>query len=195
VPLDRTGLNDRLFCGERCRSYAKDVRYFRRCRRDVRFTDPEVREALRTRLAHLVGSGYDAAARRVPPAVRAEVLRANGGLCMLCQRRSAVEVDHIEGPSNSRRNLQGVCRPCHRIKTAGSYRDMGPEQLTARRAFMDRVDAEPPLLACDDELQWDRAWRGLLAEHRAWRWDNAEVVELTADERAAVDRALDKGRP
>src|SRR5688572_6619512 len=105
------GDRDVLFCSSRCRSYASDVRYFRRCWREGRDTDPEVAVALRTRLAHLVGTGYDEDARRVAPELRAEVLAANSGLCVICSQRPAEELDHIDGPSPARDNLQGLCKP------------------------------------------------------------------------------------
>lgn len=187
-PLD--GDRDALFCGDRCRSYAGDVRYFRRRHREGRDTDPDVALALRTRLAHLVGEGYDEKARRVAPELRAEALAANSGLCMTCSERPAVELDHIDGPSGARHNLQGLCKPCHAAKTAARFRPMGPEQIARRNAFLDRVRAEPPLRACDDDLDWDGTWRRLLAETRTAKFADAEEVPLTAEMCAALGLPL-----
>lgn len=195
APLDRD--RDVLFCSSHCRSYAGDVRYFRRCRREGRDTDPEVAEALHIRLVHLVCAGYDEDARRVAPELRTEVLGANGGLCAICAKRPAVELDHIDGPSGARANLQGLCEPCHHAKTATHFSPMGPEQLARRDAFLVRVQADPPLRACDDDLGWNGCWRRLRAETRAWRFADAEEFLLTAEMRAVLGlpvTAVEDGR-
>ena len=47
-------------------------------------------------------------------------------LCMLCNRRPSVEVDHIlpicKGGTDDRDNLQGACKACHEEKTC---KDLG----------------------------------------------------------------------
>lgn len=56
---------------------------------------------------------------------RASVLQRDTGLCCECTRngwlRQAAEVDHITalqfGGSDDESNLQGLCTPCHRVKT------------------------------------------------------------------------------
>jgi hypothetical protein len=193
-PLDRTGEPDRLFCGSRCRSYAKDVRYFRSYKREGRAADPLVRQALGVRLAHLVGGGYDAAARRVAPRLRAEVLATNGGLCVACNQRPAEQVDHLDGSSTARANLQGLCSTCHDAKTAARMRPMRPDHLIVRDAFMARVEAEPPLRACDDDVRWDGARQRLRAEATAWWWSTAEEIKLTKEMRTALGLLTVEGR-
>ena len=96
-----------LYCRTRCRGVAKDVRYFRRAYRDGRSQDPEVRQALKKRFAIHLAGGYDARGRALPQGVREEVLAANGGLCMACNAERATEVDHVDGSSSDRANLQG----------------------------------------------------------------------------------------
>lgn len=175
----------RLFCSDRCRRYAHDVRYFRRCRRDGRWRDPDVREALQTRLAHLVSGGYDEQARRVSPTLRSEVLAANGGRCIVCDERPATQVDHIDGARSDRDNLQGVCEECHRDKTRQRMTPIvDPEHEAVRQAFLDRVNAVVPVRACDDGESWDNEWRSLQAQAR-FRGPVVEI-ELTAEQRAAL---------
>ncbi|MCW2904136.1 MAG: endonuclease [Streptosporangiaceae bacterium] len=184
--LDHDGRPDRLFCGPRCRSHASDVRYFRRCRRERRDADPLVRQALAVRLAHVVGGGYDSEARRVPPRLRAEVLASNNGLCVACNQRVAEEVDHIDGSSSARENLQGLCASCHHAKTAARMRPMGRDQLAARDRFILRVESEPPQRACDDDLYWDEDQPRLREKAQAWFWSDAEEIELTPAMRTAL---------
>jgi 5-methylcytosine-specific restriction endonuclease McrA len=172
----------RTFCSERCRQYTKDVRYFRRCIAEGRFRHPDVQAALQTRLAHLVVGGYAEAARRLPAAVRTEVLAANGGKCCRCDLAPATEVDHINGPSADRRNLQGLCGPCHDAKTQTSYRPMEVEQLQLRDAFIKRVEANPPLRACDDAEAWKSGKAQRREAARAWQWAQLDLIEVSIED-------------
>lgn len=147
------------FCSDGCRSWAKDVRYFRRTYRDgcVAF-DPSVREALQTRMALLVAGGYKEGARRLSREQRAEVLARNDGLCVNCNTNPATEVDHIDGDSPDPSNLQGLCRDCHQAKTQSMYQPMDDRDKAVRDAFLALVhEPEPLMLAHDDE--WDALWR------------------------------------
>jgi 5-methylcytosine-specific restriction protein A len=79
--------------------------------------------------AHYRASGNEArdAARKVPyrqeawRLLRARVL-ADEPICRACRRRRSRMVDHIverrDGGTDDRRNLQGLCWPCHSQKTA-----------------------------------------------------------------------------
>lgn len=191
APLDLAAGRTRLFCGSYCRSYAKDVRYFRACRRDRRHTDPLVAHALRVRLAHLVAGGYDEKARRVSPELRAQVLTAAGGMCTACGRRPATEVDHVAGPGGDRENLQGLCGRCHRAKTAARLGPMSPGQLAVRAAFISRVEARSPARACDDDVGWNDLQPHLMERTRAWWWSAQPAeylgrVEFTFDGRPVI---------
>ena len=62
TPLDPGGYPG-LYCCEYCKSYAKDVRYFRACARGGLTKDPDIREALTIRMAHLVVGGPGRAGR------------------------------------------------------------------------------------------------------------------------------------
>ena len=58
--------------------------------------------------------------------IRKRVLARDCGMCVLCQKQGrftlAAEVDHItpvwEGGTDAENNLQSLCPPCHRAKTA-----------------------------------------------------------------------------
>ncbi|MCY0389139.1 HNH endonuclease [Robbsia sp. Bb-Pol-6] len=58
--------------------------------------------------------------------VRAAILRRDCGICQACRRAGrvseATDVDHITpkagGGTDDEDNLEALCRPCHRAKTA-----------------------------------------------------------------------------
>jgi hypothetical protein len=60
--------------------------------------------------------------RSVPPAVRAEVWRRDGGACVQCQATEYLEFDHVipwsRGGATSVGNLQLLCRRCNLAKGA-----------------------------------------------------------------------------
>jgi 5-methylcytosine-specific restriction enzyme A len=76
--------------------------------------------------AHQHGSPGKRLTGRPLQRIRMQVLR-DEPLCRHCSARGlvavAVEVDHITplhvGGTYDRSNLQGLCKPCHAIKTAG----------------------------------------------------------------------------
>jgi len=158
-----------IYCSDRCRSYAKDVRYFRRCYRDSRQGDPDVKKALQTRMAFLVADGYDRRSRSLAGEVREEILSANGRLCLICNEAPATQVDHIAGSGNERENLQGLCEPCHIAKTQAELQPMGPAETAQRDTFLNLVTAESPHRLCHDETDWERVEPTLRAEAREWR--------------------------
>lgn len=139
LDLDRP---TRLFCSDRCQDFVGDVRYFRRCYRDGRWLDEDVRNALNTRMAFLVGDGYDRRARRLTSETRQLVLDQNAGLCRSCNELPATEVDHIDGSSNDTSNLQGLCHDCHTAKTTNSFTPMTPEAKVKRDRFLALVLAD-----------------------------------------------------
>lgn len=168
-PLERTGKGS-LFCSELCSQTAETVRYARRRFADGGADDPLVAEAIRTRIAHVIGGGYHRADRALPMAVRVDVLAANGGRCVACDVQPATEVDHIHGDSPDRSNLQGLCGPCHRAKTAERFRPLSeaddPDVLTRARDVIERIESDEPLRRCDDPDEWPTSWRALRAETR-----------------------------
>lgn len=166
-----------LFCSARCKTVSKDVRYFRRCYRDGRAWDEDVMAALNKRMAFHVAGGYDARARRLSAEVRHEVLAANRGLCCACNERVAVEVDHIDGPSPERSNLQGLCKECHDAKTQERMVPMNDKDRACRDEFLELVWSEPPVMAAHDELAWGTEWRRLLKETREWAQDEVDALD------------------
>ena len=71
---------------------------------------PPPRKRLKT-----AARGYNALHQRQ----RVQVIREQSGICAICRKAFAAELDHIDGnPWNKdRANLQGLCKPCHRAKT------------------------------------------------------------------------------
>ena len=61
--------------------------------------------------------------------LRASILKRDGYLCQVCKAKGkltqANEVDHIKekahGGTDSPNNLQAICTPCHRNKTAKAH--------------------------------------------------------------------------
>jgi 5-methylcytosine-specific restriction endonuclease McrA len=164
-----------LYCSERCRSFAKDVRWFRRRKAEGRLRESDIRTALRTRIAHLVVGGYAAGERRLSADVRAEVLADNGGRCCICNAAAASEVDHIDGPSSERSNLQGVCGPCHHVRTVAHFKPLATEHQAVFDEFRRCAEAPQPLRLCHDEKRWPSLWPALMADARLWCEVGGEV--------------------
>ena len=165
-----------LYCSIQCHDIAKVIRYTRATAKDGRLQDPEVVRAIGKKIAHALSGGYDEAARRVPASIRAEVLSANGGICMICQREPAVQVDHIAGPSGERKNLQGLCARCHDQKTEAAMVPIAPDDVTRQRLHDEirmRAEAPSPVRPCDDEDVWRDTWREIRASNRQHFWDQA----------------------
>ncbi len=142
-----------------------------------------------------MAGGYDEKARVIPPALRREVLCANGGLCCLCGGNPAVQVDHIDGPNPERGNLQGLCKECHDTKTAERFEPMTQQHRAVRDAFLDLVCAEPPQMAAHDQIAWETGWRKLLAKTRHWAKENLDEVEsgFFGDGSTGLEDDLDHG--
>jgi 5-methylcytosine-specific restriction endonuclease McrA len=155
-----------LFCSELCSQTAETVRYWRRISCDARINDPEVKLALRTRIAHLLAGGYRRQARKMSDAVREQVWARDSGGCVQCGKPGA-EIDHIRGDSSDPANLQLLCLDCHHRKTAEQMAPASDEQKTRiDQLFAERVMPELPSLLCDDEVHWAAGWRALTIERR-----------------------------
>lgn len=51
------------------------------------------------------------------PRIRQRILRRDP-ICRACMAAPSAEVDHIDNPhDHSDANLQGLCAPCHKVKT------------------------------------------------------------------------------
>jgi 5-methylcytosine-specific restriction endonuclease McrA len=155
----------KLYCSEKCNQIAGTVRYGRKALKDGRWHSPDVQEAIRMRIAHILGGGYPEKARRVPPEMRAFIFTRDNHTCVLCGA-PADTIDHINGSVNTPDNLRALCRSCNmaRVKMIPAT----PEQTKQARAFLARIQAKEPLRICDDEEIWDSIWREIAAETRMW---------------------------
>lgn len=183
-----------LFCSDLCNSIAKDVRYWSKALRDGRLqSDPEVRLALHTRIAHLLAGGYNAAARTIPAGTRAFVF-GRDRVCVLCGGPGQ-EIDHIDGDSNDPENLQLLCTGCHHNKTTSHFVSATEDQS----AFVDHLEQErvlpdDPAQLCDDDVFWQRVERVLRPEriqrirHSSSGFSPGTSVELITEIRSMKNR-------
>lgn len=155
----------KLYCSVKCNQMAKTVRYGRKALKDGRWHSPDVQEAIRMRIAHILGGGYPENARRVPPEMRAFIFARDKHTCVLCGA-PADTIDHINGSANTPDNLRALCRSCNmaRVKMIPAT----PEQAKEARAILARIQAKEPFRICDDEEIWDTIWRVIAAETRKW---------------------------
>jgi hypothetical protein len=158
----------KLFCGPLCNEEASWVRYVRRCHADGRDRDVKVAEAITIRLAHILGGGYDKAARRLPESVRRFVMERDGERCQICGG-PGVEIDHIRGSNSDQSNLQLLCDACHNKKTVASFKRITKESHLEEWAkaqwLRKRAAASEPLLLCDSE-SWDSIQKELMRTRR-----------------------------
>jgi 5-methylcytosine-specific restriction endonuclease McrA len=179
IAIDNRG----LFCSEACHQMASYVRYARRVARDpARRDDPDVAEALRIRLAFVLGGGYPAAERKLTDAARAAVVDRDSGRCQNCGGPGD-QVDHIDGSSNDMSNLQLLCDRCHRQKTTSNFTPAGPEAtLLAIELQATRVAPDQPARPCDDEVRWTVESRWRKSARIKMLWD--QVLEDTGTDRS-----------
>lgn len=153
------------YCSARCKTASGYVRYHRgviaRFGKDV---PEDVLLALKTKLAHALGDGYDAAARRVPPERRAEVIDRDGGKCVLCEKPGD-EIDHIAGSNDDLSNLRLLCRGCHHEVTASHFMPIAEQHHIERALWLKRrVRSPEPLRPCD-VADWRQNWRQWVREN------------------------------
>jgi 5-methylcytosine-specific restriction endonuclease McrA len=166
------GGKPRLYCGDLCDQTAHTIRYARRVIADGRWQQDDVREAIRTQMAMILGGGYPARARALTTAERHAIIERDGGRCRLCDE-PATEVDHIAGSSGDRANLQALCHNCHARKTALGFRPAEGAALLHAQAIWRRVMAPTPTRPCDDDIAWVSVWRTLLQRTKAeWVYED-----------------------
>lgn len=172
-----------LYCGQRCRQVAELVRYVRACRRDGRDGRPDIQEAIKMRLAMVLGGGYAERARRVSDAVRAEVFRRAGGKCEQCGRAldfdgttgdpdALATVQHVHGDSNDLSNLKAFCRRCNMADAQTRFVPVLPGSPEAElgEELRTRWMSPEPVRVCDDEQNWSSVWRELEREAKEVVW-------------------------
>jgi len=165
----------RLYCDDRCRQVLKLVHYGRRAFRDGRIEDPLVMEAIQMRIAHILGGGYHQTARRLSPATRQAVLSRDGGLCQICGQ-PATDIDHIAGDSSDLDNLRALCRACNMGEAQAGFRPATEEMSREVDQLMERIEADVPIHARDNEQGWDLQYRQMRADQRALMRDAGITV-------------------
>lgn len=155
-----------VYCSIQCRDEAKAVRYGRaRHRQYGKLLPVDVAEALRIKIAHALGGGYDQAARRLSAAQRAEVRQRDEGRCVQC-RAPGEEIDHIDGPSPELTNLRLLCKACHQQITITHLEPITDRRMRLRAAGLRRrVQSVDPLRPCD-MTSWN--WQEWVAKHRRY---------------------------
>ncbi len=157
-----------LFCSDLCKDKAKFVRYFRACVADGRFKQNDIQEALRIRLAHILGGGYPERLRQLSKEIRGAVIARDKGQCQSCGG-TGNQIDHIRGSSNDLENLQLLCPKCHNEKTTAGFvtisAETHPEEWAKRESLLARVHASKPTRLCDGG-DWNKLWRVLKKARR-----------------------------
>lgn len=164
-----------LFCGEFCRQVADFVRYSRGVIRDPRrASDSDVIEAIRVRMAILIGGGYPTGGRHLSPEQRATIIERDGGKCRECGA-PANEIDHIAGSSADPSNLQLLCHDCHMTKTKSSFVPASEQQKAWAKELWDtRIYPDAPLRLSDDTERWGKEWRALKKDRADRLWKQVE---------------------
>lgn len=175
-PADGTR-KGRAYCSVPCRGEAKAVRYARRKRVEYRGSrlPADIEEAIRMKLMHALGGGYDETARRLTREQRAAILKRDGYHCVRCGAGIGLEIDHVAGFSSDPNNLQTLCTSCHKAKTAKSIRQIEPGSPTDEKftELRERVETLKPLLPCD-EPGWN--WSAWIKEHTMFEGSTAARI-------------------
>lgn len=158
----------KMYCSEVCSQEAGWVRYARVCRLDGRDQRPDVIEAMRIRLALVLGGGYPKLARTLPDSVRKAIFERDQQKCQKCGQ-PGTEIDHISDSSSDPSNLQVLCDTCHNKKTVGSFvritKESHPEAWEKAQSLRKRAAAKEPLQVCDSQ-EWGELQKVLMKKRR-----------------------------
>ena len=192
---DGVTLKTPLYCTPRCRQSAELIRHVRACRRDGRDRNPDVVEAMGTRLAMVLGGGYPQQERRVPSETRQLVFERAGGKCQECGRvlsfdptsedpDSVATIQHVSGNSSDLDNLLAFCRRCNLADAQSRFVPVAPGSAEAEYATELRLrwTADKPLRICDDDQRWNDIWRDLAKEAKDALEFEAELIAAGSDE-------------
>lgn len=151
-------------------------------------SDPrEARRKVRKRdRGHCARCGLDTYAlrRSLRGRGRARALRARGFI----PRRSLWELDHIEplidGGSHDLSNLQTLCTPCHKLKTAEEARSRATQRALVEKSSPPPQAAEPDVISEEGKAQEVTGLDKMLARAQAIN-DRVEkwLAEFDRDER------------
>jgi 5-methylcytosine-specific restriction endonuclease McrA len=174
-----------MYCSELCQEMAELIRYVRACRGDGRISQPDVKVAIRTKLALVLGGGYPEMARSVPDDVRAAVYERANWLCEECgatllrftQRRG--EGGHVERtffrlsdgePAEADLDAVATIQHCN-----GNSND--PAELKAFCKRCNNADAESKMVPVADDSPQAAMGRAIVA-----RWEAPSPIRLCDDE-------------
>lgn len=161
-----------LWCSTWCNDVNRNVRYWRAVQRDGRIDKPDIRFQIEMNIAFLLIGGYQALNRRPSAETRRNVIERDNGRCQSCGKPGS-DLDHVDGSSDDPSNLQMLCGPCHRAKTAESLRPSDDESRALIFAlYRSRVVSDEPQLLAADEGEWAGRWRPLTNERKA-RFENS----------------------
>jgi HNH endonuclease len=150
------------YCTQLCTDQAGWVRYTRPRYLDGRAGHEDIAQAIRIKLAHILGGGYNKKRRRVSRELRQAVIDREGGRCRICGSPGS-ELDHIHGGSSDLSNLQWLCDSCHNKKTVAMFvrisKESHPEEWALHQSLWKRVKAAEPIQLCDVD-----GWQSLQPE-------------------------------
>ena len=163
-----------LYCSPRCRQSAELVRYVRARRKEGRESEPDIAEAIRTKLAMVLGGGYPERERYVSEKTRKLVFQRARGRCQQCgrllvfdstseDRDSIATIQHASGNSNDPRRLLAFCRRCNLDDARSRFVPVEPDSREAEYAMelRHRWSSPTPIRICDDDARWNQIWRDL----------------------------------
>lgn len=185
---DATRRAGRLFCDEKCQQTAKAVRYGRSAIRDGRFNLPEVGEAIKMKINHIISGGYPEQERRLSPELREFIFQRDGRVCTCTEQHTllaeqhfsgvvhegrctaeATEIDHISGSSPDPGNLRAICRPCNMARFYDHAMPASPEQEAEAYSILARMKSKQPTRLADDDQQWATLWQDMSRRQKAMR--------------------------
>ena len=157
----------KIFCSPACQQTTELIRYARRKRREGTFDRPDIMEAIRIRLSHIIGNGgYDKRARQIPDELRSKIFAEADGKCQNCGKTFEVKGDyrptiqHCKGASHNDADIQAWCFRCnmdHALSLLTT--NPTPEQVSERALIVERWEAPQALRVVDDDELWPNVWR------------------------------------
>ncbi len=143
----------KTYCSDLCSQVASWIRYFQKAKADGRILLPDVHEALGIKLALIAGGGYAKTERELPPELREEIKKRDGGMCRSCGS-PGTDIDHIQGSSPDPSNLQLLCRECHNAKTQSLMVAAAPDLVESVHRPIQRRAVEIPHRQPCDTTDW-----------------------------------------
>ena len=173
-----------MYCSELCAETAELIRYVRGCRADGRVNQPDVQEAIRIKMALVLGGGYPETARALSDDLRATVYERANWLCENCgvallrftQRRG--EDGRVE--RTFFRLLDGGPAEADLDAVAHQHCNGNSNDVADLKAFCKRcnnVDAESKMVPLAADSPQATMARAIVA-----RWEASTPIRLCDDE-------------